>query len=73
MIGVQPYRLHQFDNKESMQSPINPITRARPLNQSNLTLNSSINHNDLLSTSVYNLPQQSSGVVTKAMEYLFGW
>lgn len=68
MVGVVPYNNKQT-NKENLENSIySPIPRARSLRRSIVTLP---NPNQI--TSPQNVPQKSTGLVTKAMEYVFGW
>lgn len=68
MIGVMPYN-NIIGNKENLDaSVLNQTSRARSLRQtavSPATLNAV--------TSPQNVPHKSTGLVTKAMEYVFGW
>jgi len=78
MVGVVPYNV--IENKENAQAAINNMSmfndstvltspnRARPLTQS---FNMQHNAADIMSPT--NCPQKSTGIVTKAMEYVFGW
>ncbi|XP_019872981.1 nucleoporin Nup35 [Aethina tumida] len=67
MIGVQIY--HNRENKENDTSCVytSPI-RARSLRHSFVSPN---NSNTVIAPQV--VPQKSTGIVTKAMEYVFGW
>lgn len=68
MIGVMPYS-NVIGNKENLDaSLLNQTSRARSLRQTAISpaaLNAV--------TSSPNVPQKSTGLVTKAMEYVFGW
>jgi len=65
MIGVQLH--YNKENKEN-NSMITSPTRARSLRHSFISPHSS---NNVLPSQ--NVPQKSTGIVTKAMEYVFGW
>lgn len=68
MIGVMPYN-NVTGNKENLDSSLmNQSSRARSLRQ---TAVSPVPLNAV--TSPQNVPQKSTGLVTKAMEYVFGW
>lgn len=68
MVGVVPYSNKQ-GNKENLENSVfSPAPRARSLRRSVVTLP---NSNQI--TSPQNVPQRSTGLVTKAMEYVFGW
>lgn len=70
MIGV--HLCHNKDNKENNVSSTNvftPPARARSLRQS-FTSPPSMNNSVILP---HNVPQKSTGLVNKAMEYVFGW
>lgn len=70
MIGV--HLCHNKDNKENNVSSTNvfsPPARARSLRQS-FTSPPSMNNSVILPQ---NVPQKSTGLVNKAMEYVFGW
>ncbi|KAL1490651.1 hypothetical protein ABEB36_013311 [Hypothenemus hampei] len=65
MIGVQLH--HSKENKENNSIVTSP-TRARSLRHSFVSPNSS---NNVIAGK--NVPQKSTGIVSKAMEYVFGW
>lgn len=65
MVGVQLY--YPKENKENSSLITSPI-RARSLRHSFVSPHSSSN---VLTSQ--NVPQKSTGIVTKAMEYVFGW
>lgn len=68
MIGVMPYN-NVSGNKENLDSSLfNQSSRARSLRQ---TAVSPAPFNAV--TSPHNVPQKSTGLVSKAMEYVFGW
>lgn len=67
MVGVLPFS--NREGKENLNASVYSTTpRARSLRQSFVTLPSA---NTV--TSPQNVPQKSTGLVTKAMEYVFGW
>ncbi|KAK5645709.1 hypothetical protein RI129_004173 [Pyrocoelia pectoralis] len=68
MVGVSPY--HGNCNKENIESPLpkTPTTRARSLR---LSFVSPQNSNMVITPE--NIPQKSSGILTKAMDYVLGW
>ncbi|XP_057660559.1 nucleoporin Nup35 [Diorhabda carinulata] len=66
MIGVTPY--HDKENKENESSIYTSPLRARSLRHSFISPSS---QNSVVSPQT--LPQKSTGIVTKAMEYVFGW
>lgn len=67
MVGVVPYYNKQ-ENKENIDSSglVSPI-RARNLRHS------VVSPQDSNTVIPQNVPQKSTGIVTKAMEYVFGW
>lgn len=68
MIGVAPYN-NVSGNKENLDcSLLNQTSRARSLRQ---TAVSPTSFNAV--NSPQNVPQKSTGLVSKAMEYVFGW
>lgn len=68
MIGVMPYQ-QKLENKENKDALLytSPI-RARPLRHS---FRSPQNFNTVVSP--HSVPQKSTGFITKAVEYVFGW
>ncbi|XP_072401198.1 nucleoporin Nup35 [Diabrotica undecimpunctata] len=66
MIGVTPY--HHKENKENDSSMYASPMRVRSLRHSFISPSS---QNSVISPQA--LPQKSTGIVTKAMEYVFGW
>lgn len=74
MIGVVPYyNKCEMDKENNMSgaqysSPIIARSQARSLRTSNVP---QLNSNTVVSPQ--NVPQKSTGLVTKAMEYVFGW
>lgn len=68
MIGVMPYN-NVSSNRENLDSSVlNQTSRARSLKQ---TAVSPTPFNAVISPQ--NVPQRSTGLVSKAMEYVFGW
>lgn len=67
MVGVVPYYPDEKENANVVQEITSPI-RARSLRHSYVSphMNTSL-------VASPNVPQKSTGIVTKAMEYVFGW
>lgn len=65
MIGVQLH--YNKENKENASMITSPM-RARSLRHSFISMQAS---NNVIATQ--NVPQKSTGIVSKAMEYVFGW
>lgn len=68
MIGVVPFNNVTSDKENVDSSFLNHISRARSLRQ---TAVSPTPFNAVISPQ--NVPQKSTGLVSKAMEYVFGW
>ncbi|XP_022905535.1 nucleoporin NUP35 [Onthophagus taurus] len=68
MIGVVPFvNKNKSENKENMENDVSTPVRARSLRQSYITPQPSS------PVVPQNVPQKSTGLVGKAMEYVFGW
>lgn len=69
MVGVVAYQRSKEANKENSGSSFtSPVIRARPLRAA-VNLPQSPN----TSLTAQNVPQKSTGLVTRAMEYMLGW
>lgn len=81
MVGVLPYRPQELGNKEnlscseSLQSSFsnNLVSPPRPLRLLAQPYLSPHENNTSLNEITSPIPQKSTGMVTKAMEYVFGW
>lgn len=80
MVGVLPYRPNELSNKENVsinESNLNNSTFAaspRPVRSLAQPYLSPQQRNSNISETISSpVPQKSTGIVTKAMEYVFGW
>lgn len=71
MVGVLPY--NNCENKENASNFNESLNMTSPNRARPLTQPFSVNPNTTEVLSPQNVPQKSTGLVTKAMEYVFGW
>lgn len=70
MVGVMPYYNKLENNKENHD---NTTMYSSPIRARSLRTSFVVPQNSSTVLSPQNVPQKSTGIVTKAMEYVFGW